>query len=99
MIGLVEPALQRIDLDDQWLPLPEHHGVVAVAVVVVRPDRAVREDGEKGRDFAAHDRAVRLVERHPLRHQPAGLEPLFAQLEILLRIQHGRAFDPRMDRV
>ena len=99
MVRAIESRLQRVEIDGERIERAEHDGVVAVALVVVAPDGTVGEDGEEGGDLALHDCAIALVKRYPLRDDAARVEVASADFKILLRVEHGSAFDPRMDRI
>ena len=99
VLRFLEAGLDRVDIELHRAGLAEHHDIVAVAVLVVTPDRALGEGLEEGGDLAADDRLVALVEGHPLRDEAARLEALLHELEVLLGVERGRALHPGMDRV
>ena len=79
--------------------LPHQHEVVALPVVRVAPDHAVRERLEERADLALHRRRVALVELHEQRHDAAGIQVLLDELEELARVERRRALHPRIERV
>ena len=77
----------------------DEHGVVARAFHGVREHGGVRKHVEKRRELAAHGVLRRLVELHEDRYDAAVVEPGFAELPELARVQRGGALDPRIERI
>ena len=77
----------------------DEHRVVAHAFDGVCEHGAVRKHVEKRRELAADGILGGFVELDEHRHHATVVEPCFAKLPKLPRIERGRALDPRVERV
>src|SRR5262249_21657070 len=85
-----------VDIDRRGIGLTEQHHVTA-AITVINPKDCIWKDSKEGCHLALHGLNRALVERNPMSDHTAWLEMPLDALEILARIERGRALDPRRD--
>ncbi len=91
--------LHLVEIDPQRFHLPQQHHVVALALVRVAPDSAVRKYFEECSDRALDRLQVGLEQLDVHRDDAAGVEMLLHHLEEFLGVQVGRALHPRIQRI
>ena len=82
----VEALFHLVEIDAQRLCLTQQHHVVALALVRVAPDGAVRKDFEERRDRALDRFLVGLEELDVHRYDAPGVEMLLRGLEKFLGV-------------
>src|SRR5215475_3225274 len=101
IVRTVQLRLDRVDVDANRsiALLAEQHQVVALAVVGIAPDDAVRKRLEEGSDFALHRSGIAFVQLHEKRHDATVIQVGLGRFEELTGVEHRRALYPRIERI